>query len=144
MTTCRKDTYRSTMRIRNDPTELDTVTRWIIQACNEARLSEKSAFAVQLCLEEMVANILEHGKGSARAAAISARLERCDSGIILDIEDDGGPFDPSLMPPPQRSDSVDTALVGGQGIHLVRAFSSRMEYVRSDGHNRLRLTFAEG
>jgi anti-sigma regulatory factor (Ser/Thr protein kinase) len=144
MTTCRKDTYRSTLHIGNDPTELETLTRWIMRACSEARLSERTAFAVQLCLEEVVANILEHGKGSARAAGISARLERSESEITLDIEDDGGPFDPNLIPPPPPSDTLDTASVGGQGIHLVRQFSSRLEYDRSDGRNRLRLTFAGG
>ena len=30
----------------------------------------------------------------------------------------------------------------GRGIHLIREFSSRMEYARSGGCNRLRLTFA--
>jgi len=130
------------MRIRNDSSELDKLTQWIIETCEAAQLSKKTAFAVQLCLDEVVANILEHGKGSARASAIAADLERSDSQVVLDIEDDGGPFDPNQVAPPQVPQVVESASVGGRGIHLVRQFSSRMEYARSDGCNRLRLTFA--
>jgi anti-sigma regulatory factor (Ser/Thr protein kinase) len=130
------------MRIRNDFSELDKLTRWIIETCDVARLSKKTSFAVQLCLDEAVANILEHGKGSARASAIAADLERSDSEVVLDIEDDGGPFDPSRVAPPQTPRTVETATVGGRGIHLIRQFSSRMEYFRTGGRNRLRLTFA--
>ena len=49
----------------------------------------KTAFAVQLCLDEAVANI-EHGKGRARASAIDADLARSDSEVVLDIEDNDG------------------------------------------------------
>jgi anti-sigma regulatory factor (Ser/Thr protein kinase) len=143
MTACARESYRSTMRIRNDSGELDKLTRWIIEACDAARLSKETAFAVQLCLDEAVANILEHGQGSARASAIAADLERSESEVVLDIADDGGPFDPSLVAAPQTPQTLEAASLGGRGIHLIRQFSSRMEYVRAGGHNRLRLTFAD-
>jgi anti-sigma regulatory factor (Ser/Thr protein kinase) len=143
MTTCADETFRSAMRIRNDSSELDKLTRWIIEACDAARLSKKTAFAVQLCLEEAVANILEHGMGSARASAIAADLARSDFEVVLDIVDDGGPFDPNQVEPPEVPDAVESASVGGRGIHLIRQFSSRMEYARTGGCNKLRLTFAD-
>ena len=132
--------HRSAIRIRNDYGELDRLTRWIIETCEAARLSNKTAFCVQLCLEEAVANILEHGQGSGRASEISAHLRSTDSEVILDIEDDGEPFDPSQAAPPLPSHSMETASVGGRGIHLIRQFSC-MEYVRANTHNRLRLKF---
>jgi hypothetical protein len=39
---------------------------------------------------------------------------------------------------------VEAASVGGRGIHLIRQFSSRMDYARAGSFNRLRLTFAAG
>jgi anti-sigma regulatory factor (Ser/Thr protein kinase) len=80
----------------------------------------------------------------ARASAIDADLKRSDSEVILDIEDDGGEFDPSLVALPRTPETVECASVGGRGIHLIRQFSSRMEYVRAGGRNRLRLTFPTG
>jgi serine/threonine-protein kinase RsbW len=143
MTACARESYRSAMRIRNDSGELDKLTRWIIEACEAARLSKKTSFAVQLCLDEAVANILEHGKGSAGASAIAADLECSDSKVVLEIEDDGSPFDPSVVAAPQTPQTLEAASPGGRGIHLIRQFSSRMEYARAGGHNRLRLTFGD-
>jgi anti-sigma regulatory factor (Ser/Thr protein kinase) len=141
MTACAKATYRSALRIRADSGELDKLTRWIVESCDAARLPSKTAFAVQLCLEEAVANILEHGQGSGRASTIATNFERSDSETVLQIEDDGGPFDPNQVAPPAQEQYVEAASVGGRGIHLIRQFSARMDYARAGDHNRLRLTF---
>ena len=142
--------YKSTMVMRNDPGELGKLTQWIIEACAAAHIPEKTSFAVQLCLDEAVANILQQaeqhreqqGEGGARASAISASLERGDAGVWLDIEDDGEAFDPTVVAPPAPAPTLELLPVGGLGIHLMRQYSSCMEYSRSGGRNRLRLTFA--
>jgi serine/threonine-protein kinase RsbW len=145
--------YKSTMVMRNDPSEVGKLTQWIIEACAAARLPEKTSFAVQLCLDEAVANILQHAAqdaaqhvaqpaaGGARASAISASLERGDAGVWLDIEDDGDAFDPTAVAPRTPARTLELLPVGGLGIHFMRQYSSRMEYSRSGGRNRLRLTF---
>jgi len=154
--------YKSTMVMRNDPGELGKLTQWIIEACAAAHIPEKMSFAVQLCLDEAVANILQHpvqdaaqnaaqhpaqhaaqhAAGTARASTISASLERGDAGVWLDIEDDGEAFDPTAAAPRAPAPTLELLPVGGLGIHLMRQYSSRMEYSRSGGRNRLRLTFA--
>ena len=96
--------YKSSMVMRNDPGEVGKLTQWIIETCAAAHIPEKTSFAVQLCLDEAVANILQHAEqhaeqhrqeDGARASAISASLERGDAGVWLDIEDDGEAFDPT-------------------------------------------------
>ena len=137
--------YKSTMVMRNDPSEVGKLTQWIIEACAAARIPEKTSFAVQLCLDEVVANILQHAAqpaaGGARASAISASLERGDAGVWLDIEDDGDAFDPTAVAPRTPARTLELLPVGGLGIHFMRQYSSRMEYSRSGGRNHLRLTF---
>jgi len=145
--------YKSTMAMRNDPGEVGKLTQWIIEACVAARIPEKMSFAVQLCLDEAVANILQHGleggsehaeqhaADGARACAISASLERGDAGVWLEIEDDGEAFDPTAAAPRAPAQTLELLPVGGLGIHFMRQYSSRMEYSRSGGRNRLRLTF---
>jgi anti-sigma regulatory factor (Ser/Thr protein kinase) len=133
--------HRSAIRIRNDYGELDRLTRWIIETCDAAQLSNSTAFRVQLCLEEAVANILEHGQGGGRASAITADLNSSDPDVILNIEDDGAAFDPRQVATPLPSHNLENASMGGRGIHLIRQFSSSMEYVRANSHNRLRLKF---
>jgi anti-sigma regulatory factor (Ser/Thr protein kinase) len=132
--------YRSGMVLRLDPGDLAPLTQWILEACAAARIPEKTAFAVQLCLDEAVANIMQHGR-DARVSEIAADLERTDAGVVLDIQDDGGPFDPTAFASPPPPATLDAASVGGLGIHLMRRFARRMDYRRHDGRNHLRLTF---
>jgi serine/threonine-protein kinase RsbW len=145
MTECAPAPYRSAMVMRNDSGELGKLTQWIVATCAAAKISEKMSFAIQLCLDEAVANILQHGlqhdERGARAAAIAASLERGASDVVLVIEDDGGAFDPTGVAPPAPARTLELLPVGGLGIHFMRRYSSRMEYSRSGGRNRLRLTF---
>jgi hypothetical protein len=128
MAACAKETYRSAMRIRND------------SAVDHRDLRRGSAFQKDVIRGAVVpgrsgGEHLEHSRGNARASAIVADLERSDSEVTLDIKDDGGPFDPRLVATPQTPQTVETASVGGRGIHLIRQFSSRMEYFRTGGRN---------
>ena len=144
MSACANAPYRSAVVIANDPREAESMTQWITQACAAAQIPSKMSFAVQLCLDEAVTNILQYGqRGDAgpRASAISASLECSPSAVVLDIEDDGVAFDPTAVAPPAPAQTLDLLPVGGLGVHLIRQYSSRMEYARTGGRNRLRLTF---
>jgi serine/threonine-protein kinase RsbW len=145
MTDCAPAPYRSAMVMRNDSGELGKLTQWIVAACAAAQIPEKTSFAIQLCLDEAVANILQHGlhriENGSRASVIAASLERNASDAVLAIEDDGEAFDPTGVAPPAPARTLELLPVGGLGIHFMRRYSSRMEYSRSGGRNRLRLTF---
>jgi len=142
MIDCADAHCRSVLVLRNDAGELARMTAWILEVCKAASLSPKTAFAVQLCLDEVVTNIIQHGKGEARASEIVASLTREQARIVLSVEDDGAAFDPTGMPAPERQESLDDFPVGGLGIHLIRQFASAVDYRREGGRNRLRLTFA--
>ena len=93
------------------------------------------AFAVRLCLEEALANIVMHGGGEA-GAAISASLAEEPGQLILKISDDGVAFDPVTAESPKE------AAIGGNGLILLRRYASAMSYRHEDGRNLLTLSFA--
>ena len=57
----RRPLEQSDLVLRNDMSELERMTEWILGVCKRAALYDKDAFAVQLCLEEVVKNIMRHG-----------------------------------------------------------------------------------
>jgi anti-sigma regulatory factor (Ser/Thr protein kinase) len=142
MIDCVDAPYRSFLVLRNDADEFARMTQWILRVCNAAGLATKTAFALQLCLEEAVTNIVEHGEGDARATEIVASVERDQADVVLTVEDDGGPFDSTKVAAPQRRQTLEDSPVGGLGIHLMRQFASGVEYRREGGRNHLRLTFS--
>ena len=101
------------------------------------------SFAVQLCLEEAVANIIMYGAARDERLEIAVELE-CNGGtLVARIEDNGRQFDPTRAPPPVVATSLEKAKVGDLGIHLMRSFASGMDYERREGRNRLTLRFIE-
>jgi anti-sigma regulatory factor (Ser/Thr protein kinase) len=128
--------------LRNDVAELQRLAGWLERLAQQGMSSDVS-FAVQLCLEEAVANIIMYGAARNDRLEIAVELERNGSTLVARIEDNGRQFDPTRAPPPAVATSLEQAKVGDLGIHLMRSFASDMDYERRDGRNRLTLRFAE-
>jgi serine/threonine-protein kinase RsbW len=91
----------------------------------------------ELCLNEVVANIIQHG-GEVRAIEIT--LETDADGVRMTIADDGKPFDPATYPAARLPRTLHEACPGGLGINIVRGFSASLAYARIDNRNRLTVT----
>jgi anti-sigma regulatory factor (Ser/Thr protein kinase) len=130
------------LELRSDLAELKRLAGWI-KAQAQQELSADTSFAIQLCLEEAVANIIMHGGAKADRLKIAIELERNAGTLVASIEDSGREFDPTQFPPPSVAKSLEEAKVGDLGIHLMHSFASDMHYERRDGSNRLTLRFVE-
>ena len=128
--------------LRNDVAELQRLAGWIEGFARQG-MSTDVSFALQLCLEEAVANIIMYGAARDDRLEIAVELERNGGTLVARIEDNGRQFDPTRAPPPAVAASLEQAKVGDLGIHLMRSFASGMDYERRDGRNRLTLRFVE-
>jgi anti-sigma regulatory factor (Ser/Thr protein kinase) len=128
------------LELRSDLSELKRLAEWV-KAWTQ-QLSADTSFAIQLCLEEAVANIIMHGGETKKdRPKIAIELERNGETLVARIEDSGGEFDPTQFPPQPMANSLEEAKVDGIGIHLMRSFASGMHYERLEGRNRLTLRF---
>jgi sigma-B regulation protein RsbU (phosphoserine phosphatase) len=93
-----------------------------------------------LALDEMLANIIEHGYRSDPAGTIRLRARRGTDAVELEIRDRAPAFDPLAAAPPDLSIPFSQRAIGGLGIHLARSVTDAIEYARENGENRLRLT----
>ena len=128
--------------LHNDLAELARLAGWI-EGFAQQGVSSDVSFAVQLCLEEAVANVIMYGAAKDDRLEIAVELERNGAALVARIEDNGRQFDPTLAPPPTMPTSLAEATVGDLGIHLMRSFANGMHYERRDGRNRLTLQFIE-
>src|SRR5262245_12817729 len=129
--------------LRNDLAELQRLAGWIQGWSDASVVSSDVSFAVQLCLEEAVANVIMYGSPKGDSLEIAIEVERDDGALVALIEDNGRQFDPTKVPPPARATSLEDAKIGEVGIHLMRSFATDMHYERRDGRNRLTLRFIE-
>jgi serine/threonine-protein kinase RsbW len=94
---------------------------------------------LEVVLEELVTNIVRHSLG---AATISIEAEPVDDTVRLTVGDDGAAFNPLEAPMPEPVSSLQNAVLGGQGILLIRRMSKVVRYDRIDGANRMSVVIA--
>ncbi len=96
-----------------------------------AGLAPEPARRLAIIVEELVANLIDHG-GLGADDVIDLALARHPGHIALVLGDPAAPFDPRLAPL-----SADLPPHGGAGLALVRAFAAAIDYGRCNGRNRL-------
>lgn len=121
--------------------ELPRLANWVASFARDAQLTADTVATLQLCLEEAVANIVMHG-GMRAEVPIMVSLTPVDGEIVVVIEDEAHPFDPTALPQVDVPNSLEEAPIGELGVHLIRVFVSEMQYERCDGRNRLTLRIA--
>ncbi|MDE0331713.1 MAG: ATP-binding protein [Nitrospinae bacterium] len=96
-------------------------------------------FQVDLVLEELVLNVIHHGSDSGEGE-IKIELISDAESVIIEIIDDGRPFDPLTdAPEPDTESAIEDRAVGGLGIHLVRTMMDEVTYRREENKNYMRL-----
>lgn len=109
----------------------------------EARLAQRGAPAgvvasLMIAADEVISNSLDYGGASRVDVGL-----RVEGGLAtIEVADDGPPFDPLQIPPPDTSLALEDRDIGGLGVHLVKTLMDSVAYERSGGRNRLRFSKA--
>ncbi len=122
------------------PEELGPLTVRAEALVDTLGLGEDVRFAVALALEEVVVNVQRYAwdDEAEHHFEVCLRGERGRS-IEIEVRDDGRPFDPLSLAPPDLDAPIEEREVGGLGVHLVRKLMDDVRYRREDGQNVLYL-----
>jgi len=122
---------------RGTPKDISAADAWIEEVGRHWGIAERTTFRARVCVAEIAANVFEHG--SPPPAEFAITLHRRGDGLDVEIIDSGRPFDLPAAPEQELPRSLESARIGGLGLHLVRSYAEDMTY-RHDGiYNRLRL-----
>ena len=102
-------------------------------------LSEDQSHRGELCLNEVIGNIIQHGGGAVPSLTIEVTLESAAQSVHVTIADDGIPFDPVEYSMQKPRHEPGTGSSGGLGIDVTRTYASGIAYRRRDGWNVLTL-----
>jgi anti-sigma regulatory factor (Ser/Thr protein kinase) len=129
------------LTIGADGAEVRRASQWLATACQQRDVPQEPAERLVLCLNEVLANVIAHGGGTALSAPITLRLDvRLDqeSGkASVTVSDAGVAFDPLSVPKRVLPKTLDEALPGGLGLVVIRRCSDWLDYRREDGRNHL-------
>jgi anti-sigma regulatory factor (Ser/Thr protein kinase) len=120
-------------------TEVRNLSAAVEEFGDANQLPLPTVFVINLALDELITNAVTHGTFEVPDPAIDVHLKAERDVVILVMEDNGSPFDPTEV----KAGDVDTTssledrAVGGLGLHLVRSFAHEVSYEFVDGKNRL-------
>jgi anti-sigma regulatory factor (Ser/Thr protein kinase) len=126
-----------TIPVRNELAELERVALLIEEFGRRHGLPTRTVFELNLAIDEVLTNIISYAFLDTVAHEIVVRLSTTTpSGtVVVEIEDDGQPFDPTCCAPPDLTQPIDDRPVGGLGIHLVRRLMDSLAYRRQRDKN---------
>ncbi len=123
-------------------TELSRIWPWVEALADEYGLAEEQRFAMHLCLEEALANVVLHGYGEEPGHPIAIRSSVMDGWLFIAIEDEAPPFAPDEAGPSgQNPADLEAMEPGGNGIRLLRRFAGSVVYEPLQPGNRLTIGF---
>ena len=108
-----KDTTEERLTLQSRMSELAQVPPWIERLASKHTIPDSTQFAMNLCLEEVLSNIIRHGYSGKpdHSIAVQFASPREDYFIFV-VEDEAPPFNPvdsPELPPLSSLDEVRSA-----------------------------------
>jgi serine/threonine-protein kinase RsbW len=127
------------LRIDANLDRLADVRRFIREASASVDAPAECMEDLVQAVDEAATNVIVHGyRGSP--GWLEVGVEADDGQVVVTLEDEAPPFDPTSVPEPDLTVPPMARKPGGMGVHLVRACTDGMAYrPRAGGGNILTL-----
>ena len=124
------DSLEKTVYKMEDLTEMGLAVE---RFCEEHGSGSSLAKKLHLCLEEMGANIINHGFGDGKSHSLDVRVIKKEDGFLLRMRDDCTSFDPKSWYDIHHPEDVTKNI----GIRLVMKMAKDVQYVNTMQLNNL-------
>ena len=123
--------------LKSKLSELETLCRHLEDCGNLMELPQKCRSEINLGLDELFTNIISYGFEDESEHQIKFSLAKAEETLVVQVEDDGIPFNPLDAAGPAVARDLDSINIGGLGIHLVKKVMDDIDYQRVEGRNKL-------
>jgi serine/threonine-protein kinase RsbW len=136
------------LTLKSQLDDLAQLWPWMEGLFGRYSVPAQTQYAIQLCLEEALSNVIRHGYSNQEdqfltvdCAAAGGENER-PAELVFTVEDHAPPFDPFAAVAKPFATSMEELTPGGQGIRFMQKFASRVAWEPLAEGNRLTLAFA--
>lgn len=127
----------------NNISELKKLASDIEVFAETYQLEPKIVYALNLCLDEVLTNIISYGLNEKiKDPIIELDLSFNNNLVIATISDPGVAFNPlkTIEAPPDTASSIEDRSIGGLGVYFLEQYMDKVEYNRENNLNVLTLT----
>lgn len=114
------------------------MVEYVSDAARAAGIEELKLMNLQLAVEEVAVNVCNYAYPSP-PGEVTIRHATRDGRFLVEIVDQGIPFDPLSLPAPDTSLDIEERHIGGLGIFFVRRVMNEVRYEREGDRNHLTL-----
>ncbi len=114
---------------------------WLHEICNEWDLSEELTTKLDMCAEEIYANVQFYAYGEEKGM-IEVSVTRKYGGIDVEFSDSGVKYNPLEKEDPDITLPPEERPVGGLGIFMVKQMADDVKYEYKDGKNILTISLS--
>ena len=117
---------------------LSLIRDYVRAVAAQAGLDKKRAYRLELAVDEIATNIVNHGYREAGLSGdVEVRAHITAGTLSITLSDTAVPFDPRRLSRPEQIDlPMAERPIGGLGIFLAMENVDRFEYEFEDGRNR--------
>lgn len=131
----------ATFRLLNNTDEMARLDRAVDEFGQGEQWSEQMSYHIKLALEEVVMNVISYAYDDDASHEFEVRLCSNSKSVVIDVIDDGRPFDPlHEAAAPDVQATLEARNIGGLGVFFVKTLMDDVEYRRENDRNRLTLT----
>ncbi len=111
---------------------------YAIQFAKDSGINDVNLSRIELAIEETIVNIINYSS-TKNTTEIEMNCELRNSAVIIEVADNGTPFNPLEKEDPDISIPIEDREIGGLGIFLIKNIMDDVHYKRTDDHNILTL-----
>lgn len=137
-----KSEARLTLQSRLE--DLALLWPWVQSLAADYAIPADSQFAIDLCLEEALSNVIRHGYRGEPGRPITVDFTSGAGFVVFTVQDQAPSFDPLAVSQARKElppASIDDFPIGGLGISFMRKFAGGLHYERLSNGNRLTMRF---
>jgi anti-sigma regulatory factor (Ser/Thr protein kinase) len=130
---------RLELHFANDIAGLDARLQELRRFLEGHKVSARGLYRAELAFEELVVNVIRHAYRARETGRYPIDVSVAVHGgeILICVEDEGPPFDPSRVAEPPPPSGLENCRIGGLGLPLVRFATGQVHYERAAGRNRV-------
>jgi serine/threonine-protein kinase RsbW len=119
---------------------LREVRHFVEAAARQFGFVDEDVSNIVLAVDEACTNIIKHAYGGSSTGEIRVTVIREGTSFEVQIHDQGRPFDPESIHPPNLKQHLSEYRRGGLGVYLMRRLMDQVEFSIHPGRpNEVRL-----
>ena len=121
--------------------KIRNASTWLAQTCADLSVPISEINRLDICLNEALANIIEHGGCEVKLSPIKLKIQivhdSLSNVLTVTLSDKGKPFNPLTYKQKNRANQLEDAVPGGLGLTMMKEFSDELNYTYSNESNHL-------